>query len=129
MLTVLTTLIPALLPALSDGLRGVIGRITGNAGAKPQNVAEVISIMQADTERLKAIAQLDTPTGQVSIWVANIRALQRPIAVGLVLAGYLYSLAYANQLPQATLDGIAQYAQMVTFYLFGDRSYMYLKGK
>jgi hypothetical protein len=129
LLTLLTTLVPALLPALSDGMRGVIARFTGSAGAKPQNVTEVISLMQADTQRLQAIASLDTPSGPISVWVANIRALQRPIAVALVLGGYLYSLHYANTLPQTTLDTVSQYAQMVTFYLFGDRSYMYLKGK
>lgn len=129
MLPLLTALVPALLPVLSDGVRGVIGMITGNAGAKPQNIAEVIQLMGADTDRLKAIATLDSPSGPISIWVSNIRALQRPIAVALVLGAYLYSLHYANTLPQTTLDTVSQYAQMVTFYLFGDRSYMYLKGK
>jgi hypothetical protein len=125
----LAALLPALLPVVSDGLRGLFGRLTGGVGARPQNVTEVIQLMQADTARLEALAKLDSPPGNVSQWVANIRALQRPVAVVLVIGGYLAALAYAKQLPPATLDGLSQYAQMVTFYLFGDRSYTYLKGK
>lgn len=124
----LIALIPALLPVVSDGLRGIIGRLTGGAGARPQNVNEVIQLMQADTSRLSALATLDTPAGNVSQWVANIRAMQRPVAVMLVISGYLAALAYANKLPAGALDSLSQYAQMVTFYLFGDRSYAYLKG-
>jgi len=81
----LTTLLPALVPAVSDGIRGVVSRLTGGAGAKPQNIDEVIKLMAAETEKLKALAQLDTPTGTISVWVGNIRALQRPFAVGVVV--------------------------------------------
>lgn len=41
------TIIPALLPALTDGIRGLIGRFTKGAGAKPQNIDEVIKLGQA----------------------------------------------------------------------------------
>lgn len=125
----LVTILPALLPAFTDGIRGIIGRFTGGAGARPQNVGEVLQLMQADTARLQALSTLDAPPGNVSVWVANIRALQRPVAVLLVIGGYLYALSAAKQLPAGTLDSLSQYAQMVTFYLFGDRSYTYLKGK
>jgi hypothetical protein len=125
----LTTLLPALLPAFSDGIRGLIARFTGSAGAQPQNVSEVIQMMQADVDRLKALAQLDAPTGPVSLWVGNIRAMQRPVAVALVLLAYLYVLQAGDAVAHGTLDSVAQYAQMVTFYLFGDRSYLYLRGK
>lgn len=124
---ILAALIPALIPAASDGIRGLIAKFTGGAGARPQNVGEVVQLMQADTARLQAVAQLDAPSPNIAPWVANIRALQRPVAVVLIIAGYLYALHAANKLPAMTLEGIEQYAQMVTFYLFGDRSYSYLK--
>ena len=128
-MSALLAVLPALLPVFSDGLRGLIGRMTGGTAAKPQNVAEVIQLMQADTARLEAIAKLDSPAGTVSQWVANIRALQRPIAVMLIIAGYLAALACAGKVPAGALDQLSIYAQMVTFYLFGDRTYNYLKGK
>lgn len=124
--TLILNALPALFPPLADGLRAIFSKLTGGAGARPQNVAEVVQLMQADTARLQALAQLDAPGG-ISQWVANIRALQRPTAVVLVLGAYAYALTVSDHLPAATLAGIAEYAQMVTFYLFGDRSYSYLK--
>lgn len=128
MSALLVSLLPSLFPAVADGVRGLFNKMTGFAGAKPANVAEVVQLMQADTARLQSLAALDQPSGNVSQWVANIRALQRPLAVVLIIVGYLYGLYAADHLPPATLEGLSQYAQMVTFYLFGDRSYMYLKG-
>lgn len=122
---VLVTVLPALLPALIDGVRGLLGRLTGGAGAKPQNVQEVIALMQADTARLQALAQLDSPAGPISGWVADWRALQRPVACLLVIGAYV--VAVFNTLPAETIATLGVYAQMVTFYLFGDRSYSYFK--
>ena len=53
-----TTILPMLLPALTDGLRGVFAKITGGAGGNPQNVDERIKLMAADTERLKALSEI-----------------------------------------------------------------------
>lgn len=121
---ILESVLPALLPVFGDGLRAVFNRVTGNAGAKPANVTEVIALMDADTNRLKAIAEIDA-AGNVSQWVANIRALQRPVVVALVLLAYLVSLC--GGAPESAIEGVSQYAAMVTFYLFGDRSYAYFK--
>lgn len=126
-MSVLLTVLPALLPALTDGLRGLLSRLTGGAGARPQNTAEVIQLMKADTDRLTALAQLDAPGGNVSQWVANFRAMQRPVACVLVIGAYIVAVGFANQVPADALTTLAAYAQMVTFYLFGDRSYAYFK--
>jgi len=127
---ILESALTALFPALADGVRGVFGMITGSKGARPQNIAEVVQLMNADIARLQALAQLDQPAGNVHAWVADIRALQRPFAVALVLFGYLLTVYYTmtgHAVPQSLADGVATYAQMVTFYLFGDRSYSYLR--
>ena len=121
---ILETLIPALLPAAADGVRGLFNRLTGGAGAKPANVSEVVTLMEADTNRLKVVAEIDK-AGNISQWVANIRALQRPVAIVGIIAGYLVAVM-TNADPDVTLD-LSQYAQMVTFYLFGDRTYSYFK--
>lgn len=125
--SILVTVLPALLPALSDGLRSLLSRLTGGAGAKPQNVAEVIQLMQADTARLAAIAQLDQPGGNASQWVSDLRGAMRPVACILVILAYIGALAFAKQLPDGDIAQLSVYAQMVTFYLFGDRSYQYFK--
>lgn len=122
---ILETVIPALLPAAADGVRAIFNKLTGGAGAKPANVEEVVTLMQAETARLQALATIDSAAGNVSAWVNNIRALQRPVAVVMIISGYLGSIALASD--TAVTENLASYANMVTFYLFGDRSYMYIK--
>ena len=122
----LEALIPALLPVVADGVRGVFNRFTGGAGAAPSNVGEVIQLMSAETDRLKTLAELDA-AGNVSTWVANVRALQRPVASFLIISAYV--VAVAMSAPTETLEGVGAYAQMVPFYLFGDRTYTYLRGR
>ncbi|WP_102796768.1 hypothetical protein [Bowmanella denitrificans] len=120
------TLIPAFIPVLSDGVRALVNRFTGSAGAKPANVGEVIQLMQADTEKLKALAELDR-TGNVSLWVANIRALQRPVIGLSVITGYVVAVNTGAS-PETQIQ-LGQYASMVTFYLFGDRTWQYIRGR
>ena len=39
--TILNLILPALVPAFTDGVRGLIAKITGGAGGQPQNVQEL----------------------------------------------------------------------------------------
>lgn len=121
----LTTLLPALIPAAADGVRAVFNRITHGAGAKPANVAELIQLMSADTDRLKVIAQLDAPAANVYGWAATARALQRPALATWIMGAYVF--AVVTKQPPDTVAQLGEYAAMVTFYLFGDRGYSAIK--
>lgn len=122
---ILESLIPALLPVASDGIRGVINKFTGGAGAKPSNPDEVISLMEAETKRFQALAEIDSAAANVHAWVNDVRALQRPVAAGLIVGGYVLSFAISSDAD--LVSDLGTYAQMVTFYLFGDRTYMHMK--
>lgn len=126
MSVLLSAILPALLPAAADGVRGILARISGGKGALPANVGEVIQLMTAETERLRTLAQLDTPTGTVYTWVSSFRAMQRPALSTLIILGY-FAAVFTSQASQETLDMMGSYAQMITFYLFGDRAYNYMK--
>lgn len=121
----LTSVVPALLPAVSDGIRGLIARVTGGAGAKPANVREVIELMTAENQRLQILQQLDA-AGDVSRWVANLRALQRPALATWILV--MYAGAVAMGAERGIIDQLAQAANMVMFYLFGHWGYTAIKG-
>ena len=121
----LEALIPALLPAATDGVRALFNKFTGGAGAAPANVEEVVTLMQAETDRLQALAQIDSAASNVHAWVNDVRALQRPVAAAMIIGGYLASFWLATD--QGITENHGTYAQMVTFYLFGDRSYMYMR--
>src|SRR3990172_1602583 len=118
---ILSLVVPALIPALADGLRGVFNRLTGGAGAKPQNVEEQIKLMAAENERLKAVAELDKPAENISTWVADLRASFRYIAAGVIIFGAISTLYVRVDL--YLQDVIWNLAGSVFAFLFGDRMY------
>ena len=125
-MTGLEVILPSLIPVAVDGVRGLINKFTGGAGAKPSNPDDVVKLMEAETKRLQALANLEG-TGQTYKWVEAVRKLQRPF-YGLA-ALIMYMWAISSDVDTATVTEISQWVQMFGFYLFGDRTYMYLKRK
>src|SRR3990172_2181236 len=121
MTSILSLVVPALIPALADGIRGGFGRITGGAGSRPQNVEEQIKLMAAENERLKALAELDKPAENISPWVADLRASFRYIAGGLIILGAVSTLYVSVDL--FVQDAVWNLAGSVFAFLFGDRMY------
>ncbi len=121
-----TTVLPALLPAAADAVRGLIAKFTGGAGSNPQTVDEVIKLRDSDNRRLELLAQLDGQ-GETYKWVEAIRKLQRPTVVAVTLI--VWSIVFLN--PQTyddfTRDVVQASASSVWFYLFGERGYMAIK--
>jgi len=122
MASILSLVVPALIPAVADGLRGIFSRLTGGAGAKPQNVEEQIKLMAAENERLKALAELDKPAENISPWVADLRASFRYIAGGLIILAAVSSLYVRVDL--FLQDVVWNLAGSVFAFLFGDRMYI-----
>lgn len=124
-MTILGLILPALLPAASDAIRGLVSRLTNGAGARPQNVDEEIRLMEAQTARLQALAELDRPAGNISQWVADLRASFRYIAAGVVIVAAVSTLYITVDIELADITW--QAAQSVWAFLFGDRMYSYIK--
>lgn len=119
----LELLIPALLPAAVDGVKNLIGKFTG--GFVPANIDEQIKLDNANVERLKALAALDTPVGSPSQWVVDLRASFRYIAAGaLILAAVATTL-----IPTLiAVQPIAYQAASAAFgFIFGERLIMNIK--
>ena len=121
----LTTVVPALLPAVGDGVRGIIAKFTGSAGAAPQNVEEQVTLIEAQTRQLQVIAELDKPQGNISQWVANLRASARYIAVFLVIFNGMLQAGFNDNEAMVILS--LDMASSGFFFLFGDRVYLHLK--
>lgn len=116
------TIAAALLPALTDGAKMIFGKFFGDAN--PKNVDDVIKLRTSDVQRLEALAKLDA-VGDVHKWVNDVRAMQRPVAVVLVIAAWVWSVT--TNAPGPVQELTANLASCVIFYLFGDRTYMSLK--
>ena len=137
MAPLLALLLPALLPVgagiLKDFFGGVSRLITGDTGAKPQNVDEYIKMQQADVERMKALAELDKPAANISTWVADLRASFRYIGAGLIILTGAFIIVF-DALSPATVS-VEAYNTVTTLmgsvfsFMFGDRVNLSLRGK
>lgn len=123
--TLLTMVLPALVPALADGVRGLIGKWTNGAGAKPQSVDEQIRLMAAETERLRAMAELDRPIGEVWRWVASVRAIYRYAAATIIIL-MAFVVVYTD-VKEVYAVIILDMAAAAFSFIFGDRLYTRLR--
>jgi hypothetical protein len=121
-----TTILPALLPAAADGIRGIIAKFTGGAGANPQTVEEYIKLQDANNKRLELLANLEGQ-GETYKWVEAIRKLQRPVVVFTTLATWVVVFLNPQTYDDFTRDVVQASASSVWFYLFGERGYMAIK--
>jgi len=125
--TLLTFLLPALAPAITDGVRGLVARFTGGAGSQPANIAERVQLMQAETARLQALATLDAPVGSPSQWVVDMRASYRYIAIGVIWA--LAGLAVFTHQDNALVLILLDMCGASLSFIIGERFYLKMTGK
>lgn len=124
-------LLPALLPAFADGIRGIFTKLTGGAGAKPANATEAIEFMKAEAELAKAMAALDAPAANISKWVADLRASFRYIAAGILIVAPYGMLLFEGifRVPIGTdlLLNAQDLSGQAFSFVFGDRLYRWLR--
>lgn len=123
----LTTLLPALLPVVIDGAKGVVSKVTDNAAAKPTNFSETLEYEKFLLEKLKTLADIDKPAGNISMWVSDLRGSIRYIAIILILM--IYGAVTLANLPMGTQEYelLAQLTSACVFFLLGERVYMNLR--
>ena len=129
---ILGILLPALLPVAADGISTLMRWMFGSAVAEPINVKERVELMQAETDKLRVIAELDRPAENISLWVANLRASFRYIAAGaIILIGSVTVLlngAGVTAVPDDVIETMLYMNGSVFSFMFGDRMYLQLKG-
>ena len=106
---IITDLLKSMGPAVSRKFFGV-------------SVDDEIKLKEADTNRLKAIAELDNPSGTPSLWVVNLRASFRYLSAGGLIIGGLGIAAAGVYSANPVL--IASGIEMAGFpfgFIFGER--------
>jgi hypothetical protein len=122
----LSILIPSIVPAVTDAFRGIVAKFTGGAGGNPQNVSERIQLMNAETERLKALAEIDKPSGETSQWVTDTRAIYRYGFVTMVWIVAAFSL-FTPEIPEAMKLVLLDMSGACGSFIIGERMYFNLK--
>lgn len=124
--SLINLILPALVPALTDGVRGLFSKFTGGAGGQPQNMQERIALIQAETEKLKALAALDMPTGEPSKWIIDLRSSFRYIIISIILIATIvivYSPSVQTSIALIFLDMTGACMS----FIIGERMYLGLK--
>jgi hypothetical protein len=121
-----SVLFPALLPALTDGVRGIFAKFTKGAGGNPVNVTERIQLMQAETARLQALAEIDKPAGEPSLWVNNLRSSFRYIAIIIIWLATVGAV-FTPTVPEAITLIMLDLSGACMSFVIGERMYLTLR--
>lgn len=127
MIAILGMLLPALLPMVTDGFRGLFARFSGGAGGVPQNMTERIQLMEAETKKLMALADLDRPVGDVSRWVADLRGSFRYLAILIIWV--VTAIAVFSGVSEQYVLILLDLTGMCMSFVIGERFYLKLTGK
>jgi hypothetical protein len=124
--SILSLIFPAVIPVLADGVRGIFAKFSGGAGGTPQNVDERIKLMEAETARLQALADIDKPSGEPSKWVTDFRASFRYVAILLIWIATISAVFTSSVTPNITLMLLDLSGACMSFVI-GERMYLTLK--
>lgn len=114
------TILAAIAPLLVDAGKALIGKFIGD-NFKPASISEWITMQKADIERFQAIN--NAGGSNVSYpWVEAIIRLQRPLVAAVALGTWAYTRTYGTP-----SDAVDNFAAVIGFYLFGDRTLFYAK--
>lgn len=124
--SILSLIFPAVIPVLADGVRGIFAKFSGGAGGTPQNVDERIKLMEAETARLQALAEIDKPSGEPSRWVTNFRASFRYVAILLIWIATIVAV-FDTSLSQNIVLMLLDLSGACMSFVIGERMYLTLK--
>jgi hypothetical protein len=124
-MSLIAVLAPALLPAIIDAAKSLFGGLGRRIGGL--SVDDEVKLQNADMERLKALAALDTPTGVPSQWVVDLRSSFRYVAACLSILAGCY-LAYNFAAVPDVLELAGNLIGAPFAFIFGERLYMGMRG-
>lgn len=111
---IIETIVASLVPVVAEGIKNGVSRLF--SGVKPATIDEQIKLDNNDIEKLKAIAQIDTPIGTPSQWVVDLRASSRYIAAWSCILIGSYMLSDATLAPNGS-----ELISVAFGFLFGSR--------
>ena len=115
------TLLAAFAPLAVDLGKSLISRFVAPDQFKPATIEQYVQVKQLDLDMFKALNEAGG-TNASYLWVEAIVRLQRPLVVVIALTVWAWSHSYGT--PSSEVDN---FAAIVGFYLFGDRTMFYSK--
>lgn len=125
---ILATILPLFAPVVIDGVKMIFSKFTGISLGEPKTFAEKVEWEKVSVEKLRALAMLDQIGGNISRWVADLRASFRYIAVGLIIIVTMAYLCFMGaNIDKDVFNFLSQLSGSSLFFIIGDRVYIHLK--
>ena len=115
------TLLAAFAPLAVDLGKSLIAKFVAPENFKPATIEQYVQVKQIDLDMFKALNEAGG-TNPTYLWVEAIIRLQRPLVVAIALGAWAYTHILGT--PSTEVDN---FAAIVGFYLFGDRTMFYAK--
>lgn len=115
------TLLAAFAPLAVDLGKSLISRFVAPDQFKPATIEQYVQVKQLDLEMFKALNDAGG-TNSSYPWVEAIVRLQRPMVAIVALSTWAYT--HLAGIPSSEVDN---FAAVIGFYLFGDRTLFYAK--
>jgi hypothetical protein len=115
------TLLAAFAPLAVDLGKSLIAKFVAPENFKPATIEQYVEVKKIDLEMFKALNEAGGSNPSY-LWVEAIVRLQRPLVVAVALGAWAWSHTYGT--PSSEVDN---FAAIVGFYLFGDRTMFYAK--
>lgn len=115
------TLLAAFAPLAVDLGKSLIAKFVAPEQFKPATIEQYVQVKQLDLDMFKALNEAGGSNPSY-LWVEAIIRLQRPLVVAIALGAWAYT--HVVGIPSAEVDN---FAAIVGFYLFGDRTMFYAK--
>lgn len=116
------TVLAALGPLVVDAGKAAIGKYIGGE-FKPANVADWVTMQNMEIQRFTAINQAGGANPSY-LWVEAVIRMQRPAVAAIALGVWAYT-----RIQGVPSDAVDNFAAAIGFYLFGDRTLFYARGK
>jgi hypothetical protein len=124
-MSIFAALLPALLPSVIDAAKSLFGGLGRRIGGL--SVDDEIKLAASEVDKLKALADLDTPVGTPSQWVVDLRASFRYVAAVLsICTGSFLAYKYAAVPDVLEIAGVLIAAPFS--FIFGERLSLGMKG-
>lgn len=115
------TLLAAFAPLALDLGKSLIAKFVAPDQFKPATIEQYVQVKQLDLEMFKALNEAGG-TNPSYLWVEAIVRLQRPLVALIALGVWAYT--HLAGVPSGEVDN---FAAVIGFYLFGDRTLFYVK--
>lgn len=119
----ISSLVSSLIPGAVEAVKGLFGAASRKWVGL--SVDDQIKLNNSDIDRLKALAELDSPQGTPSQWVVDLRSSFRYVGAGISILGGLLMFFVTPDLA----DIAAQLVTIPFSFIFGERMVLTFKAR